>query len=247
MASEQDEEDWRRVRQYMRVINEGVIRILGDHVATGPFAGMCLPNTAIWEDGNYGCKLIGSYEFELHRVLEIALRRQPKTIINIGCAEGYYAVGLAMIAPKARIIANDIDPKSLAVCMANARLNGVEDRITPVHACYRPHQLDTGEHRRLYIVDCEGGELFILDPALCPSLARSDIIVECHDFCQSDISAIIARRFDDTHIVGLIEPQAPDPAAYPFLASLHPFGVRLLAVTDKRPPQGTVWLVCWAK
>jgi 16S rRNA G1207 methylase RsmC len=30
--------------------------------------------------------------------------------INVGCAEGYFAVGLAMLLPQARVTLFDIDP-----------------------------------------------------------------------------------------------------------------------------------------
>jgi hypothetical protein len=245
MTDAEIEASWANARARQAPITAMVKEILGDRVASGPFAGMRFLENAAWLDGNYGLKLIGGYESELHHAFVIAERRQPRTIINIGCAEGYYAVGLARLLPKARVIANDIDRRSLAACMANARVNGVEDRITPVHACYKPHQLDIGDHRRLYVVDIEGGELFLLRPALCPSLTRSDIIVECHDFFRDDISTTIARRFEDTHIVGVIGPKVPSFSMYPFLNGM-PLGKRLMAVTEVRPI-GTTWLVCWAK
>jgi hypothetical protein len=44
-------------------------------------------------------KLLGCYEAELHGVIACALNTTYDTIIDIGCAEGYYAVGLALHFP----------------------------------------------------------------------------------------------------------------------------------------------------
>lgn len=224
-------------------VNARVAALTGHRVATGPFAGMRLPEEAAWDDGNLGTKLAGSYEHELHRVIEVALRRDPATIINVGCAEGFYAVGLAMLAPQADVLALDVDPRARAICREAARLNGVTVRTA--FGCRDPLQLAYGRDRRLLVVDCEGWELDLLDPALCPALARSDVIVECHDYMRERISGTLAERFERTHIVGSIEPRPPPVRSYPFLASL-PFGVLMEAITEKRPP-GTVWLVAWAR
>jgi hypothetical protein len=229
----------------MRRINAHVANITGERVATGPFAGMWVPFDAPWDDGNVGTKFAGSYEHELHRIVEVALRREPSTIVNVGCAEGFYAVGFALRAPRAQVVAFDIDPASLRACREATRKNGVAERVTILRGVQDPRQMAVGGERRLIVVDCEGNEGFLLDPRLCPSLARSDLIVECHDYLKPGVSGIIAERFERTHIVGLIEPRPPAVASYPFLASL-PFGVLMEAITEKRPP-GTVWLVAWAK
>ena len=51
-------------------------------------------------------------------------------IVDIGCAEGYYAVGLALRMPGTRIFAFDINEKAQAACRNLATLNGVSDRVT---------------------------------------------------------------------------------------------------------------------
>ena len=210
----------------------------------GPFAGMRLLDRERWHDGNYGTKLIGSYEHELHRVIEIAVRRDPATIVNVGCAEGFYAVGMAMLCPRAQVIAYDVDGESLALCREAALLNGVGGRVATLDGIRSTSQLAAGRHRRLLIVDCEGSEAFLLDPRRCPSLAQSDLIVECHDYLRPGTSDTLVERFGRTYIVGWIEPGPPPVGAYPFLASL-PFGVLMEAITEKRPP-GTLWMVAWA-
>src|SRR5574343_1646176 len=120
-----------RCLRMRRAINAKVSDITGDRVATGLFSGMKIPLSSPWEDGNLGTKLVGSYEHELHRAFDAVLRREPQTIINAGCAEGFYAVGLARLAPKASVVAYDINATSLALCKRMAIENGVGDRVFP--------------------------------------------------------------------------------------------------------------------
>jgi hypothetical protein len=49
-------------------------------------------------------KFLGTYERELHRVIERAIWRRPKYVLNIGCAEGFYAVGLAIRLNDAQVL-----------------------------------------------------------------------------------------------------------------------------------------------
>jgi hypothetical protein len=41
-------------------------------------------------------KFLGTYERELYSVIERAIELAPRYVLNIGCAEGFYAVGLAL-------------------------------------------------------------------------------------------------------------------------------------------------------
>jgi len=68
-------------------------------------------------------KLVGSYEAELHGVIEELIGRDYRTIIDIGSAEGYYVVGLARRCPAARIYAFDMDRLGRLRCANMAHLS----------------------------------------------------------------------------------------------------------------------------
>ena len=53
---------------------------------------------------------------ELHNELKKLLNYDFEQVINIGCPEGYYAVGLAMNLPKAEIHAFDISGDNSTYC-----------------------------------------------------------------------------------------------------------------------------------
>ena len=95
-------------------------------VQTGPFAGMVMHDVQTWGAGDdIGPQLLGTYEQELHEWLNRFVLKSPSTIINIGCAEGYYAVGLARLLSTARVLGFDTDLRAQEACRNNSILNRV--------------------------------------------------------------------------------------------------------------------------
>lgn len=171
-------------------------------VHSGPFVGMRYVHQA---DGSALLpKLIGSYEQELAAVLEEAIRRAPHTVLDVGCAEGYYAVGLSLRLPEAKVIGFDIDSHARASCAKLAKENGVGARVSVSGRC------DHAELRRrisgptLLICDCEGFEWDLLDLVAVPSLASVDMIVELHGKSRGEAENAIRERFGVSHVLQFI-------------------------------------------
>ena len=93
----------------------------------GPFQGMRFGSRAA--EGCYLPKLLGCYEHELHPIIARLPRRGYRRVVNIGCAEGYYAVGLARLLPTATVLAFDSTAGARKLCAELAALNGVAERI----------------------------------------------------------------------------------------------------------------------
>src|SRR5207253_2384293 len=83
-------------------------------VENGPFAGMKYLDRV--EHGDLPPKLIGCYEAELHEVILCIAGRPYQRVVNVGCGEGYYAVGLARLLPAARVYAFDLSEVARALC-----------------------------------------------------------------------------------------------------------------------------------
>lgn len=74
-----------------------------DRVFWGPFTGMIYVGSSVGSE--YCPKLLGTYESELHLIIEELCQKLFNTIINVGAAEGYYAIGMAICNPQSRVIA----------------------------------------------------------------------------------------------------------------------------------------------
>lgn len=204
-----------------------LLRTCGPQVLSGPFAGMAYDGSSA--EGWYLPRMLGCYEQELHPHLRALAERGYETVINIGCAEGYYAVGLARLLPGARIFAHDLNENAQAACRRLAALNGVGDRVT-VGGLFDGPMFDRFAGRpTLLVCDIEGSERDLLDPARFPALAGIDVVVELHDCYEVGLSSLIQDRFAPTHDVLIVgnDPQRILPAL-PLLAGLTPFERSLL-------------------
>ena len=171
-------------------------------VTSGPFKGMKLLPDQPWDDGNLNHKLDGSYEGELHACVDRIIELNPKRIINVGCAEGYYAVGLGLRLPDTEVIAVDRNQNCLNVCLKNAELNGV--KLLNCGEITAPILSIMIEGNTVVVMDCEGGELDLINPFTCPNLPKAVFLIECHDFMHPNTSSILLDRLLNTHTVKVI-------------------------------------------
>lgn len=232
--------------RFMRGINSYAFHSFGNKVYLGPFAGMEVPEmNPAWFDGNAGCKMTGSYEHELHEAVEHAIWRKPGTVINVGCAEGFYAIGFARRLPGTKVIGIDLESKSLDLCEDYAKRNGVKvETICGFETAEELREVPVGPGHALYVFDCEGAEKVLVDPMVVTALQRADLIVECHDFMDDGLSGRIADRLEGTHRVEVVRPRLPDFSRFEFLRNFPTMSAALI-VLEKRPPN-SCWLVAWA-
>jgi precorrin-6B methylase 2 len=175
----------------------------GREVLHGPFRGMKYPSLRSFGSALYP-KLLGSYEWELRGVFEAVLRRDYEAVVDVGCAEGYYAVGLGRHFRGARVYAFDTDRGALRQCADMAALNGVA--VAAGGFCDREALtgLDLGR-RALIISDCEGYENELFDAAVAARLRRHDFLVETHDFLRIDTTRNVLDAFAATHDCEIVE------------------------------------------
>jgi predicted O-methyltransferase YrrM len=178
---------------------------------------------------------LGTYESALHPVINEMIAAAPKRVVDVGAAEGYYAVGFARRLPASQIVASDTDPQARQLCQKLAAMNGVAERMTIVGGL-TPQELDAylGEGV-LLLVDAEGAERELLKPRLMPNLASTVVVVEIHDFIDRGISNLMQQRFRATHHCDVFDENAPDLSTLtPRLDRLSPI-YRSHAVSEYRP------------
>lgn len=192
-------------------------------------------------EGALSPRLLGTYESELHPHFKAFVEEGLDVIIDVGCAEGYYAVGLARMAPDITVHARDIDEKARAACAELARRNGVADRVQ-IGGEFTPADFQAfAGQRALVLVDAEGAETDILDPERGPALAHMSIIVETHDVFRPGSEALITSRFAPTHDIVRVVQQPKSFDMPDWLQSLSHLD-QLLAVWEFRLAP-TPWLV----
>ena len=173
-------------------------------ILAGPFKGMKYGQTTAMCSTLHP-KLLGTYEHELAAAFDRALTRKPPLVVDVGAADGYYAVGFAYRDPSARVIAYDQDPRARAELAKLAELNGVADRIEIRGRCEVSDMEAFAGEAGLMIVDCEGFEDILLDAENLRHLSRWEFIIETHDGFRAGVSQRLAERFAATHQVEVVE------------------------------------------
>ena len=211
----------------------------GTVVWGGPFKGMDYVGDAT--EGALAPRLLGTYESELHPHIAAFADESLDCVIDVGCAEGYYAVGFARLMPEVTVYAYDIDQRARAACAELAAKNAVADRVI-IDGEFKPDGFEAFRGRRaLVMLDAEGAELDVLQPALSPALAEMRIIVETHDLYRPGAMAAMLERFSPTHDIVRVDQQPKNFEMPPWLARLSHLD-QLLAVWEWRAAP-TPWLV----
>jgi hypothetical protein len=203
-------------------------------VSGGPFKGLRYVSKAVVRV-DFAPKLLGAYEAQLHPWIERLVAAQPRTVINIGAAEGYYAIGMARRLPNARVVAFELDPWQRRRCRALALANDAEARVAIQGRCtvkaLAPH---VGPGAAV-LCDCEGAELELLDLRAIPALHEAALLVELHDIYGQPVSSILPERFAATHDIELVRSDGSrDPTDHPALRVLDP-RERVAILNEYRP------------
>jgi len=194
------------IKQKVLAEKEAILKIKFSNltVLDGPFKGMVYPDFIAYGSAMYP-KLLGCYESELNSSLESFLKTDYHSIFDIGCAEGYYAVGVAMRQPNALVYAYDIDVKALESCEKMAKLNKAEKNMHFGTFCSPETLIGMDfEKKSLIFSDCEGYEMDLFTPDVVKNLKNCDLIIELHDLYTEKISPTIFDAFSASHHIKLV-------------------------------------------
>lgn len=179
---------------------DDVCQLFADgRVRQGPFAELRYPQLASVGSAIFP-KILGSYEAEIHEWIGEICRTDYSEIVDIGCAEGFYAIGLALQRPEATVYAYDADPYARQLCAEMANFNHVADRVVIREKFSGPDIAAIPIRRRgLVVCDCEGHEKHLFTESTVPLFVDWDLLIETHDLFDITISTRLAELFESSH------------------------------------------------
>ena len=217
-------------------IAKSIVGKYGSQVLSGPFKGMSYITESA--GSSFVPKLLGTYECELDDTFNKIIASNYNTVADVGSAEGFYAVGLAMrMSGSPSIYAFDINPEARKLCQLLAAKNGVEKKVIVRSECDAVTLQKTLVGKSLVICDCEGYEVELLQPKTAPALLLADVLVELHDCLKPGITPTILERFTATHDVLLIDSKDRSPADYPKISFLEPEQQKIAISEFRHGPQ----------
>ena len=201
-------------------------------VATGPFQGMYIDKSAQWGDGDIGSKLLGCYESELHPYIEKMISSQPDCLVNVGCGEGFYGVGIGRRSPLTKITMIDVQQRMIDTSKYNASRNNVVSDFSLESIPYKLEELLHPYKNPALVMDCEGFEMDLIRPDLVPALKKTMMIIELHDFMRPNITSILKERCGKTHTI-IDVPQGAKNPYLPIVSHLSDWDKMLICVEGR--------------
>ncbi len=179
---------WRQetVAQRQVRISREVYQICGGSVRYGPFADLKLCDDNWWGCSDLGSQCLGLYEKE---ILDLIARRGGafSTFVDIGAADGYYAVGMLQSGLVSQAVCFEKSQKGRATIEKNWNLNGAPgqlDIFAEATAQSIQNLSDDLLSRALILIDIEGAEFDLLRPAVLEKLRFCEFWLEIHNWVE---------------------------------------------------------------
>lgn len=209
-------------------------------VRAGPFAGLRYPADRLADIDAAVPKLLGTYEQEIAWVFARAISRGVSTFVDIGCADGYYAAGMAHACSATTIYAFDLAASARELCAQTAAASDVGNRVQ-IAKRFTLNAFDFVRSRgALVLCDIEGGEVELFSPGAVARLADTLVVIEVHEDDRPGAGAHLESVFAHSHDATRVG-QGPRVEIPPAVAS-WPAHQQATALREFRGPQ-LHWLV----
>lgn len=172
----------------------------GGKLGVGPFPSLIYPEFNHKGMLSLATKYLGTFEKEIHPLIEQIRTEKYQTVLNIGSADGYYTVGFSLMFPTATAIAWEMDSEFQKITLEVSRANNIIDRLDLRGYC-DANELKSVQSSgpTLIFCDCEGGEDTLLTQDNLIGKGKVDVIVECHEMFVPGITQTLIDRFSSTH------------------------------------------------
>ena len=222
-----------------------IVKKYGHVVQAGPFDGMILNAERTWGKSDLSSMILGQYEIDVANHLVRHLRAFSRPFVDIGAADGYFAVGVARTHLASCVIAMERESASQKALARAAEINGVLDEVRILGEATQESLLRiiADVPSSVILIDIEGGEFELLSEAVMEALAGCTIILEVHpnlvpngEVLLGDLERVASKYFS----VDRFRRGPYSPNIFEALDGLSD-DLRLLAVSESRP-ENPLWL-----
>jgi len=234
-------EAWRRetIRERQERISTEVFDILNGIIKYGPFKGLHLDRDTWWGKLDLGSQCLGLYEKEILNLIETTDADHYSTFIDIGAADGYYAIGMLVSGKVGKTICFEQTEKGRNVIAENWRKNHSVGELTILGEANAASfaTLNAKDLENAFVlVDVEGFEFDLLTDEVLSLLRSSTVVIEIHHWMEDFLDKYNtflrnADRYFDLDIIPRVERETSN------LPELRDFtdDNRLLLTSERRP------------
>lgn len=215
-------------------------------VAHGPFKGMKLSEDVWWSKNDRITQMLGIYEEHVLERLKVFSTQGTNRFVDIGAADGYFAIGMAYSKIYSKVAAFEIEPLAQNKIRENSIRNRCDNVVSVFgEANYSSLQnLLSEDIKTTILVDIEGAEYQLLDDKMLSLLSSCYLICELHPWLVDDgykLQRKLIERAGQKFNVELIKRENYSPNIFSELDDLSD-EERLIAVGEGRR-KNMQWLV----
>jgi len=234
-------EAWRRetIRERQERISLELFDILNGVVKYGPFTGLHLDRETWWGKLDLGSQCLGLYEKEILNLIDATEAGRFSTFIDIGAADGYYAIGMLVSGKVGRTICFEQTEKGRSVIAENWKKNHSVGELTilgEANAASFAALNRADLNNALVLVDVEGFEFDLLTDEVLRLLKSSTVVIEIHHWMDNflDKYTTFLRHAASYFEVEVIERVERETSNLPELRDFTDDN-RLLLTSERRP------------
>lgn len=228
------------VTERRKRLSEELFIKLDGQVQAGEFKGLRLNSNPSWGIADQATKLLGLYEQEVINEIYEKSNLRKKHFIDLGAADGYYAIGALLNGRFEQADCFEIEPSGQDCIRKNAEINNILKRLKIYGEANENffQQLDAQiDWNNVFILcDVEGAEFEIFSESTLESIKGSTILIEIHNWIENFLpkyEALLMRAAKNYKINTLsrVTLQLPD------FQELHswPDDNRALILSEGRP------------
>ncbi|XOV91912.1 MAG: hypothetical protein ACFHWX_17100 [Bacteroidota bacterium] len=148
-------------------------------------------------------KLAGTYEKEISHYFERNNLENYDCFIDVGAAEGYYAIGVALSNPEIKIVTFESNMINRIWLDHLSIRNNVSNKIKQGEYCSSEVLIKEIKkwNNPFILIDIEGGEYELLESSKIEFFRNCSLLVEIHEFIYPNMAEVIRSRFESSHTV----------------------------------------------
>lgn len=240
-ATLEERKNWRKetIRERQQRISLEVFDLLGGVVKYGPFKGLKLEKNTWWGKLDLGSQCLGLYEKEILDKIDLINVNEYQTFIDIGAADGYYAVGMLTSQKVKKTICFEQASQGRETILSKWIANGSVGELA-IYGEANAHSLSNIKPEDLQnafaIIDIEGGEFDLLDYKILNILSSCLIFIEIHNWVDdfSNKYAAFLRNASTFFDVEIIQRKDRETTLFQELRDFTDDN-RLLLTSERRP------------
>lgn len=219
-------------------------------VAHGAFKGMKLNKKVWWSKNDYITQTLGIYEEHILQKITHFAKNGSTTLIDVGAADGYFAVGMAYSNIYQKVYAFEIEKEGRDRILENANANKCNNKIKifgEADVSSISKIIDEGD-KVTVMIDIEGAEYDFLSDDMLTILNGNHVVCELHpwmvdggDNLQIKLLSKASKQFN----VELINREIYKPNMFSEFDNLSD-EERLIAVGEGRE-KNMQWMVLYPK